>query len=175
MKADPISSHRWVYFLPSKAYSIVLFHQSELAQWDRQSLMEVDTELAPQIYTPESHNSFSSVYKLSYTPTHYLQLINKIQSQSIIEIWTYILPWISNNGDAGDIWYIILLLELIPSLMKPVTFVLYYIGTTNFLLARASVPAYLELLLWHITVYPLTLSFLNDIEWQWLLWGFACV
>lgn len=33
------------------------------------------------------------------------------------------------------------------SLMKPVTFVLYYIGTTNFLLARASIPAYLELLL----------------------------
>lgn len=82
----------------------------------------------------------------------------------------YILQWISNNGDAGDRLYIILLLELTPGLMKSVTFVLYYIGMTNFLLARANIPAYLELLLWYITVYPLTLSFLNDIEWRLFLW-----
>lgn len=39
--------------------------------------METDTQLAPQIYTAGTHK-LSSVYKLSYTPHIYLQLINKI-------------------------------------------------------------------------------------------------
>lgn len=69
LKADSIFSHSWVSFPLLKACFVVLFEQSKLAQWDSPSLMETDTQLAPQIYTAGTHK-LSSVYKLSYTPTH---------------------------------------------------------------------------------------------------------
>lgn len=67
--------------------------------------------------------------------------------EPLIQAQMYKVNEFSIKGMPSDKLHIILLLELTRSLMKSVTFVLYHIGTTTLLLARANIPTYPKLLL----------------------------